>query len=356
MELINKNLVNHVALVLDASSSMSELQSTVIKVGDELIAHLAQQSQDLKQETRVTVYVFANTAKCVIYDMDVLRLPSLADFYQANGWTALIDAALLSQEDLALTPQKYGNHAFLTYILTDGEENQSRRRASELSALLAKQPENWTMAVFVPNQHGRNKALQFGFAAGNIKIWESTSTAGLVEVSQVIKDTTSSYMQSRATGTRGTKNLFNMNTAAVNTAAVKALNVAPLQRGKFKLIPVTHPGGKDVKIVLKDFLDEQCGLRFQLGQNFYQLSKPEKVQADKEVALVRKQDAAAIKAGAPLEVYVGYEVRDFLGLPGHEVKVGPQAHPDYDIFIQSNSNNRHLVFGTRLLVLNPKTK
>lgn len=354
MELINKNLVNHVALVLDASSSMIELQPTVIKVGDELIAHLAQQSQDLKQETRVTVYVFANTATCVIYDMDVLRLPSLADFYRANGWTALIDAALLSQEDLALTPQKYGNHAFLTYILTDGEENQSRRRVTELTALLAKQPENWTMAVFVPNQRGFNFAQQAGFSIGNIKIWESTTIAGLVEVSQVIKDTTSTYMHSRAGGVRGSKNLFAMNTAAVNTAAVKALNVPPMVRGKFKLIPVTHPNGKDTKIVLKEFLNDQCGLEFRLGQNFYQLSKPEKVQADKEVALVRKQDAAAVKAGAPLEVYVGYEVRDFLGLPAHEVKVGPQAHPDYDIFVQSNSNNRHLVFGTRLLVLNPK--
>jgi hypothetical protein len=56
-----ENYINHVALVLDASSSMSSHRSTVVKVADEQIKHLARRSTELDQETRVTVYAFADT-------------------------------------------------------------------------------------------------------------------------------------------------------------------------------------------------------------------------------------------------------------------------------------------------------
>lgn len=353
--MIQENLVNHIFVVIDESGSMQPHAAAVVKAVDALVAQLAEDSKKLDQETRISVYSFANQVKCLVWDKDVLRLPSIATWYRPDGGTALINATMIALDDAGLITQKYGNHSFLVCILTDGDENASRMfTPAQLAAKMAGLPDHWTVAAMVPNAAGKHRAKQFGFPAGNIEIWDVTSERGVEEAGEVMAASASSYMQSRASGTRGTKNLFNMNTAAVNTAAVKALNVAPLTRGKFKLIPVTASGGKDVKIVLKEFLNKDCGLEFRLGQNFYQLSKPEDIQADKEVALVRKQDAAARKAGAPLEVYVGYEVRDFLGLPSHKVRVGPQAHPEFDIFVQSNSNNRHLVFGTQLLVLNPK--
>lgn len=60
----NQNYINHVALVLDASSSMSRLSGKVIEVADQQIAYLARRSRELDQETRVTVYVFANKVEC----------------------------------------------------------------------------------------------------------------------------------------------------------------------------------------------------------------------------------------------------------------------------------------------------
>jgi hypothetical protein len=69
----SQNYINHVALVLDASSSMSHLSRKVVDVADQQIAYLARRSRELDQETRVTVYVFADKVECVIYDKDVLR-------------------------------------------------------------------------------------------------------------------------------------------------------------------------------------------------------------------------------------------------------------------------------------------
>ena len=55
-----------------------------------------------------------------------------------------------------------------------------------------------------------------------------------------------------------------------------------------------------------------------------------------------------IKTGA---VYGGAEAREILGLPGTDIKVKPTDFSDWDIFVQSTSNNRKLVVGTNLLYL-----
>src|SRR5262245_5192357 len=134
-----QNYINHIALVLDASSSMSPLRDQVVKVADNQIEHLARRSKELDQETRVTVYTFASEIECLFYDKDVLRLPSLKTHYKAYGNTRLVDASIKALEDLSKTPELYGDHAFLAYVLTDGEENYSsarpdilRRRIDEL--------------------------------------------------------------------------------------------------------------------------------------------------------------------------------------------------------------------------------
>src|SRR5688572_12359138 len=100
MTKLQHTLKNHVAVAIDASSSMRGLTNTVIRVADELIAHLAAESKRLNQETRVSVYVFADNVECLVYETDVLRLPSIAGSYVANGWTALLDATVQSIDDL----------------------------------------------------------------------------------------------------------------------------------------------------------------------------------------------------------------------------------------------------------------
>lgn len=100
----SQNYINHVALVLDASSSMRRLSHKVVEVADQQIAYLARRSQELDQETRVTVYVFADQVECVIYDKDVLRMPSLKQMYRVGGMTALLAATLKSQRSWRRRP------------------------------------------------------------------------------------------------------------------------------------------------------------------------------------------------------------------------------------------------------------
>lgn len=330
-----QGFINHIALVLDSSSSMSHQADHLIKVADAQIAHLAARSKELDQETRVSVYTFANDAECVIYDKDVLRLPSIRDHYRTGGMTALIDATMKSIDDLGQTAQLYGDHAFLIYVLTDGEENHSRRRAAELARQLGNLPENWTVAALVPDASGKHEAKKAGFPADNIAVWDTSTRRGLTEAGDRIRAATDTFMTNRAGGVRGTRALFSTGADAVNTATVAASGLAPLPHDAYMLVPVPQD------TAIREFV-QGCGLAYVLGSAYYQLSKTESIQPQKLVAIVEKGSN---------KVYVGRAARDLVGLPDMEVRVKPEFNPGYTIFVQSTSVNRRLVPGTKLLVL-----
>lgn len=336
MQTESPNYINHIVFVLDASSSMDGRVNELIKVTDDQIAHLAQRSKELDQETRVTIYVFADSVKCVVYDKDVLRLPSIAKYYKAYGNTALIDATIKSQRDLALTPEIYGDHAFLTYVLTDGQENQSLNRPHVLSELLNNQPDNWTVGVLVPDPQAVFEAKRCGFPAGNITVWDVKSKHGMVEVGKKIRDSTDAYMTDRSRGVRGTRTLFSTGTDAVNKSTVKAMKIKPLTKSQYDLFDVKKEGP------IREFI-EQKGLTYVLGRGYYQLKKTESIQPQKLVAVMEDNTG---------KIYLGREARDLIGLPPDiEVRVRPNFNPDFTIFIQSTSVNRKLLENTKLLWL-----
>jgi hypothetical protein len=333
---MSQNYINHIALVLDASGSMQHIANDVIKVADGQIAYLAQRSKELDQETRVTVYSFsyANQIKCIFYDKDVLRLPSIRDRYTADGQTALIDATLKALDDLSKTPELYGEHAFLTYVLTDGQENDSRTSAAILNRRLETLKDNWTLATFVPDAKGVFEAKKFGFLKDNIAVWDATSAKGVEEAGERIRQTTESFMQGRAQGVRGSKNLFNMDVANLSSATIKKLT--KLTPGQFRMMAVKH----DEPIA--DFVERATKRPYKLGEAFYQLTKPVTVQPQKVIAIYDKKAHT---------VYTGPDARHVLGLPNHDVKVSPDSHPNYELFVQSTSVNRKLLGGTNLLLL-----
>ncbi|WP_031003707.1 vWA domain-containing protein [Streptomyces sp. NRRL F-5727] len=343
---VSQNYINHVALVLDASSSMSHLRSKVVEVADQQIAYLARRSRELDQETRVTVYVFADKVQCVIYDKDVLRMPSLKQLYKVGGMTALLAAALKSQRELAQTAQLYGDHSFLTFVLTDGQENASHRcpdapskqpRAlvAAVAEMIEKQDDNWTLAVLVPDQMGRREAMNCGFPKDNVAIWDATSTQGLEEAGQVIQQATEKFMVGRTKGIRGSRAVFSVGAEAVNQKTIAAAGLTPVDASGYALIPVARDAA------IREWVTES-GHTYKTGCAFYQLSKSEKIQARKKIAVLEKKTD---------RVYTGPEARALLGLPDEEVRVKPDQNDEFTIFVQSTSVNRKLVPNTRLLLM-----
>jgi hypothetical protein len=286
----------------------------------------------MDQETRATVYTFADRT-CVFYDKDVLRLPSLAGKYKAHGNTALIDATMQAISDLEKTATLYGDHAFLVYVLTDGQENQSRNHyPHDLKARLGRLPDNWTVAALVPDQRGASMAAQYGFLPGNIAVW-STTREGVREVGSTIRQATQGFMQQRAVGIRGSKGIFQASTARVDPTQLKVLD--PMQYSMLLIGP--DDGGR----AIKEYVETQTGGRYVKGQGYYQLTKKEEVQPSKDVLLMDKDG----------KILYGIDARRMIGIPdGQYAEVIPENHVDYTIFVRSDSVNRKLVANTLLIV------
>lgn len=341
------NIITHVVYVLDGSTSMQKYTRAVVKVIDEQVKYLAQRSQELGHETRVSVYVFADAPQCVIYDKDVLRLPSIADVYSPNGWTALADATLMAIDDLKQTSALHGDHSYLIFVSTDGQENASEAASlKRLPQVLGELPEEWTLGCLVPDSMGVAEAKRFGFPAGNIEKWDATSERGVAEMGERVQAATETYMTSRASGLRGTRTLFSMQDVTQKT--IIQAGMKPLDASEYVLVPVARTPDADLRTgedplrpEIRPFV-ERAGFTYRVGRAFYQLGKRETIQGNKRIAIVSKKDS---------KVYVDGAARDLLGLGGDTKRVGPDFHPEYDLYVQSTSVNRKLQVGTKLLVM-----
>lgn len=340
-----KHLVNHVAIILDGSSSVSNLAPAIKRVVRELVARLAAESKAMQQETRVSLYGFADGTAVMVWDADVLRLPDIDALYAPYGNTALLDATAQALDDFGTISQKYGNHGFLAYVITDGEENVSRRfgagsnsKAVEMRTFLAGQPENVTVAILVPNQEGVSAALGYGFHQGNIQKWDAQTEQGVEAAGVMIGAATSNYFTARSKGATRSSTVFSTGVDAVNAQTVAQANLTPVHDSQYVWLdvePERHGEAIEAFVIRK-------GLRFVRGKGFYALTKREEIQAQKNVMVVEKATGT---------VYSGPDARSILGLPDMSVKVSPDLNPLYGIYVQSTSNNRKLVGGTRLLYM-----
>jgi hypothetical protein len=335
------NYINHVGVVADESFSMLHLRDAVIKVSDTVTAHLAERSQHYDQETRITYYTFADAAKCLFYDKDVLRMPSVAGLYKPAGNTALIDTVMLAISDLEKTAQLYGDHAFLLYFFSDGQDNRSRTRPTELAARIALLPSNWTIAGFAPHQQAIFDLKRCGFPAGNLAVWDALTTAGVEEMGAVIRDSSDAFMAGRAQGVRGysgstaSGGLFRM--GDVSLADVKSAAVS-LTAGSYEILEVM--ADEDIR----DFVNRHSKRGYQVGKAYYELT------ARSKPVLVQEYKGIFVETGGL--VYGGAAIRSLLKLPAAgDIRLKGNEQPGCTVFIESRSYNRKLIAGTRLLLL-----
>ncbi|KQV15831.1 MULTISPECIES: vWA domain-containing protein [unclassified Kitasatospora] len=356
-----KHKVNHVSLVVDNSGSMRKHEAQLVRVVDEFVKGLQEESDRLGHETRVSLYAFDHEVKNLVWDMDVKHLPSLRGLYRVdNGATALIEAAVKSVEDLKNIWEGYGEHAFLQVVVTDGEENASgfsetgqmhiRMGAGKGTAVLGtwlgriqgamdQLPGHWTSAILVPNSLAKRTAQEYGFPAGNIAIWDADSSKGVEEAIGTVKSAATSFLRGREQGVRGTRNLFAMGQDLSSADVLASLDA--LDTGKYILVPV------DQAAQIRDFVT-RSGHAYTSGCAFYELSKREKIQGGKQLAVAEKDPGTGRMTG---RVFSGPAARRLLGLPDSEATVKPGDNPAYTVFVQSTSVNRKLVAGTKLLVI-----
>ena len=122
--------VLHVAVVIDESGSMNNLKPFVVKTFNDQLEVLKKES-DEKLETRVSVLTFSYPERITFlrWETDVHEVePMTEKEYNPDGGTALFDSIGMMMDRLREVDDYLSeNSAFLLMIITDGEENSSRR-------------------------------------------------------------------------------------------------------------------------------------------------------------------------------------------------------------------------------------
>lgn len=357
-----KKSIDHIAMVIDASSSMYGFTEQVIQVFDSQIAWLARRSKELDRDCRVSVYTFNDYVTRVFFDIDVSSVPSLRGLYRTSGWTALLDAVVKSQEDLAGIARGFGDdEAFLAFVLTDGQENRSRAAAkARLKEILESQGKNWTVAALVPDLHCKRTVVSYGFYEDNVTIWETGSEQGLIEAVEKIQQATDTHLTSRSSDPSysGTRTMF---AKPVDAQKIADAGLTVIDPTTYMIVAVSWDDdtakwrmatGRKTKAMplgvpsmeIQDFI-KAMNLPYVLGRVYYRLEKSEKVDLTKEVIIMHRVSGKA---------YGGREARTLIGLSdtATRIKPLPVKTGEYDIYVKSTSFNRLLAKHSKIIVLN----
>lgn len=331
--MLDNTYKNHVYVVFDTSGSMYNIIDKSVEVFNTYIDILRIKSLKYEQETRISFYKFDSRVDCLISDVDVAR-PVKLDKVSASGPTSLFDAINLAIQDSKLVSQKYGDHSFIIYVITDGEENTSKTTFKDLKDSIKELPNNYTIAALVPNRQSIGDMKLLGLSEGNIIEWKTTLT-GVEEVGRIMQDTTDNFMQGRKSGVRSSKTIFS------DLSQVNKDNVTQVLKEENKR-NYTIIANLDVQAVeIRPLVTDNVNINYTKGCAFYELVKNEHIQASKEIMIQNK------KTG---KVYSGSNARALLGLPNSEVKFKVGDFGEWIIFVQSTSVNRKIIPKQRVIV------
>jgi len=349
-------LVNHIALVMDGSGSMSSVYDLVIATINAQIDRIKMESQDKNQATYLTVFSFEDQVhlpiinNAFIHQVNRIRL----DQFKRGGMTALFDAigeAITRFERLGVAGDP--NTSFLVVTVTDGQENASRRWSrSNLQAKIRQLQgtDRWTFAFSGPRGSGAEVQHQLDFYAGNVTEWENTRQ-GTQVMSHNLSAGVSTFYGARSRGLTSTKSFFTPDLSQVSTRDLAKLRNV---KDEFKVLLVDNsaPEGREWEIrpFVEDRLQRDAAFRkyfnmttqqYEVGRAYYELTKPEDVQPHKDILIMDRSNGA---------VFGGAEARGAIGMPTNcDVRVKPGNHANYRLFVKSTSVNRKLVRGTAVL-------
>lgn len=331
-------LQNRTIIVVDHSGSMSHLTTKTADMINAQIKKIAELDRQYNQETLVSVIKFDDVVTSLFLNKPADGVQRLSPHdISARGSTALFDAVGFAINLGA--SEKNEEVSYVVSVLTDGQENASRKFNSRtLVDLIAKMQatDKWTLTFQLPPGSRYKFCNQFGIPEENCREWEASSK-GLQETHQATTDAYDNYYKSRSLGKTSLRNFYkpvSTDLSHVNTQVLKQeLDKVTDNYSQFTV-------GKEEQI--RDFVETKTKRPYKQGIAFYQLTKPEKVQPQKDVLVLDK------KTGV---VWGGRSARQLIGLPdGQYAKVTPLDHGSYEIFIKSTSVNRVLVRGTKVLV------
>ena len=331
----------------DHSASMCSISRSTAKDYNDNIQSIQQNAKEFDVDTIVSVIkcgvgsAAKNEYEVINSNVQVLNPIELSSYVADGHATPLWDSVGMLIDQMAAVPDA-GNKdvSFMVMVITDVEDNASRAWNSHTIATKMQElqaTDRWSFIFRVPR--GSKRRLEsLGIPAGNILEWEQTAQG----VEKATVATTSAFREfysTRAAGQTATQNFY---------ADLSKVTLAEVKKNLVDISQDVHLFTVDSQfndMQISDFVELQTGKGYTKGCAYYELTKTETVQPSKEIAIRDKLRGA---------IYSGVGARDMLGLPQNagNIKLSPQDHKMYQIYIQSTSVNRKLKSGTKILVKN----
>lgn len=318
--------MDRVVILVDTSGSMSSCKEDMEYCIKDTLNALYENNPN--SDCRVSLINFNSIVKSNFEDLTSKEASKTKITINPSGQTALLDAVGKTIENIK------NSDSYLILVFTDGEENASYVYNKKLISSLIKSRQdkgNWTFAFNVPP--GSKKTLEsFGVPSDNIREWETTKES-IKETTFKTKEGFKRYFTARNSGSKSIDTFY---TDLSNVSIPKIRNnLDNISKDYVKLTvgPLYH--GFQIRDFVKTF-----NINYKIGNGFYELTKPELVQENKEILVM--------EIGKDV-VWGGSDARSVLGIPEGRIKIIPKNHSKYKIFVQSNSVNRKLLKNTVVL-------
>ena len=343
-EIVKTQAMQRVAFVIDKSGSMRSISSKLPGLFLTQLEAIKKNNALYNMQTEVTLIEFDKEVRVVCHNLDINgSIPAIDS--RTYDTTSLCSAV---KRAVDLMKSNYPEMTYLVITMTDGIENSSdswdkRWMIEDKSLLTLQGTDKWSFAFLVPDAKGVKYVSRLGVPRGNIKIWDATEQ-GVEKVRVETQSDIGNYYHTRSTGVTSTKSFFQPVTSNVEVVGDTCIGKMDEVTYRFKEYEVERgidpATGKEWKV--SDFTRAKTGRPYIAGESYYMLIKKEEVRSTKQVILRDKTTKM---------LYTGPVAREAIGLPKFkDAKVTPGNHANFDIFIQSTSDNRILPRGTKVLV------
>lgn len=174
----------HVLFVIDSSGSMGP-KTTDVRGG--FNSYVSTLREDAQSAYRLTAVTFDTQVKTLFIDAPLAEVPQLdSSNYRPGGNTALYDALGVSLDELTSALRQedhpYGTDRALVIVMTDGQENSSRRFTKQQVSDGIKGREaagNWTFVYLGADQDAWAASEDLGFAHGNVQAYAADATPAM---------------------------------------------------------------------------------------------------------------------------------------------------------------------------------
>ena len=335
---------NYVGISRDHSVSMSRVAKAAMQDYNALIESFKQNTIRSGIDTVMSVVECGTKVagytknRFDVQNSSISAVKPLQSYKTDGSCTPLFESVQMLVDQLNNVPDRNSDDvSFLVMIVTDGENNSGSvtgpQLASTLKNLVA--TDRWTFTFRVPHD-SKSKLVQMGipdymieeFGADNVQEYAASTMRSVAA--------TTAFYDDRTKGIKSKANFY-ADTSTLKTAEVKK-NLTEIT----KLVTVLKVDGIAPKTWISKWFEDFTKQTYVLGSCYYQLTKTEKIQPQKKIIVWDKRNN---------RYYTGADARYLLNLPeGVETKVAPGANPQFEVFVQSTSVNRHLVDRTNLLV------